>query len=334
VSKGFGDILGQDAAVATLRRALASGRVHHAYRFEGPDGVGKERAAFALAQALVCTENGGTGDGCGACSACNRAVTITTAEPHVSQHPDVILIERGLYSPAVLGRSREETADISVDQIRKVLGARLSFPPHEARARMVIVRRAEELSISAANALLKTLEEPPPGTHFVLLSARPRELIDTIRSRSLPVRFAPLGDAVLTTILASRGITGDVARAAVDLAAGSAARAVEHADPAADEPRTQFVEAVLAAVDSPDASKALAVAQTKDKDRDVLADRLAAVAAALARRSKESAAGAPDAARKDAERYVFVAQAMAEIDRNAAPALLLESMILRMRGVV
>ena len=77
----FAAILGQDAAVATLRRALASGRVHHAYRFEGPAGIGKEMAAFALAQALVCTETDGRVDGCGACSACRRTVTFATATP-------------------------------------------------------------------------------------------------------------------------------------------------------------------------------------------------------------------------------------------------------------
>lgn len=329
----FAAILGQDAAVATLRRALASGRVHHAYRFEGPDGVGKELAAFALAQALVCTERDGTVDGCGVCSACQRAVTFAKSPPHVPLHPDVIVIERGLYPAAVLGRSTDELRDISVHQIRKVIGPRLAFRPHEGRARIILVRRPEELSVDAANALLKTLEEPPADTHFVLLTSRARELVDTIRSRTLAVRFAPLGDSVLSSILQARGVTGEPLRAALELAGGSASLALAHGDPAADEPRTAFVSAVLAALDGPDASLALAVASTKEKDRDVLTERLAAVAAALARRAKAAASGAPDDARRDAERFEIVTTAMRDVDRNAQPALLLESMILRMRAI-
>src|SRR5204862_6308792 len=94
---GFDRILGQSPALETLVRALRAGRVHHAYRFEGPDGVGKEMAAFALAQALVC-ERAATG--CGECSACRRAVKISDEDPRVPQHPDVLLVSRGRYPPS------------------------------------------------------------------------------------------------------------------------------------------------------------------------------------------------------------------------------------------
>src|ERR1041384_3910759 len=85
----FDAILGQDTAIQTLKTALASGGPHHAYRFEGPDGVGKERAAFALAQALVCTREPNVG--CGECSACTRAVTLSEEEPAGPKHPAVTL---------------------------------------------------------------------------------------------------------------------------------------------------------------------------------------------------------------------------------------------------
>ena len=89
----------QPTAVETLRRALASGRVHHAYLFDGPDGVGKERAAFGLAQALVCEKRqAGEANACGTCSACARAVPREGERRPV--HPDVIVLERGLYEPA------------------------------------------------------------------------------------------------------------------------------------------------------------------------------------------------------------------------------------------
>jgi len=89
----FSEILGQSTAIDTLKRALQLGKVHHAYRFEGPDGVGKEKAAFALAQCLVCTEPREK-LACGNCSACRRVVTLSEQPPQVPKHPDVVLLER------------------------------------------------------------------------------------------------------------------------------------------------------------------------------------------------------------------------------------------------
>src|SRR6185436_17611719 len=125
------------------------------YRFEGPDGTGKEMVAFALAQALLCTE--GDPLGCGRCDACQRAVSISSDAPHVPKHPDVKLVERGLYAADVIRRDTPEKQDISVNQIRTIVLAHAPHPPHEGRARIFIVRRAEELNPNAANALLKTL---------------------------------------------------------------------------------------------------------------------------------------------------------------------------------
>src|SRR5262249_33830314 len=145
--------------------------------------------------------------------------------------PDVVVIERGLYPPETLGRSRGETQEISVDQIRKVVLAHACYPPHESIARVFIVRRAEELSISAANALLKTLEEPHASTYFILLTSRGPDLLDTIRSRTLPIRFAPLGDSVLRRILEAGGVSAQTAEQVVELSSGSASTALELADP-------------------------------------------------------------------------------------------------------
>src|ERR1700733_9348104 len=89
----------QPTAVDTLRRAIAGDRVHHAYLFDGPEGVGKERAAFGLAQALVCEVRArGPADACGAGRACARAVP--RAGEGRPLHPDVVVLERGLYEPA------------------------------------------------------------------------------------------------------------------------------------------------------------------------------------------------------------------------------------------
>ncbi|MEP7123581.1 MAG: DNA polymerase III subunit delta', partial [Byssovorax sp.] len=203
----FNLIRGQATAVATLETALRAGRVHHAYRFEGPDGTGKELAAFALAQALVCT----AGDplGCGRCDACRRAVTFSDERPHSPHHPDVKIIERAFYPPETFTPPKNEATQISIEQIRTIVLAHAAYPPHEGRARVFVVRRAEELSVGAANSMLKTLEEPRNGTHFILLTARPDRLLDTIRSRTLPVRFAPLPAEVVRSILQARGVPAD-----------------------------------------------------------------------------------------------------------------------------
>ncbi len=330
----FSDILGQDAAIGTLQRALATGRIHHAYRFEGPAGVGKEMTAFALAQALVCTAEPppghAFGTGCGSCSACKRAVTLS-ASPAVPMHPDVILVERGLYRDVI---DRSEAKNISIEQIRRVVIDRTALPPHEGRARVFLLRRPEEMSTEAANALLKTLEEPLPKTYFILITDRGSELLDTIRSRTQLVRFAPLSEPILERILVARGVAQDEAKAAAELAAGSASQAIALADPEATKGRRAFVEAVLAAVKAKDLVPAMELAEARERDKGELSERLAALAATFARMARAAAAEKPGEAARHAERYALVLQAKRELDRNASPALVLESMVARLRRVL
>lgn len=323
----FSHILAQETAVGTLTRALRSGRVHHAYRFEGPDGVGKELAAFALAQALVCEANDPLG--CGVCSACKRAVTLSEDDPKVPLHPDVTLIERGLYPPEVIGKKKEAN-EVSVDQIRTIVLSRASYPPHEGKARVYIFRRAEELSTSAANALLKILEEPRQGTHFILLTSRGDRLLNTIRSRTLPIRFAPLPDEVVRNILVSRGIKGRL-DLAIELAAGSASAAIELADEERSASRDDFVNRALAAADARDLGPAVDLAETAERDKSELHRDLRALAAALARSARSSVNDAPEKAALAARRYEAVARAAARLERNAAPMLALVSLITELR---
>jgi len=178
-----------------------------------------------------------------------RAAQANEARP---VHPDVIVLERGLYEPAQIGRRTPESQELSIDQVRTLVLARAAFPPHEGRAKVFIVRRAEELSISAANALLKTLEEPGRGTHFILLCSRPDTLLPTIRSRTLRVRFGPLPDAVVAELLMARDVDADAARTMASLASGSMAAALALADPDESSKRQQFVKKALAALESPD----------------------------------------------------------------------------------
>jgi DNA polymerase-3 subunit delta' len=319
----FSRVLGQEPAIATLERALAGGRVHHAYRFEGPAGVGKELTAFALAQALVCER----GTGCGSCSACHRAVTLSEDDPRVPLHPDVVLLGRGLYR-GLLGGSSSEATGISVEQVRRIVLARVGFPPHEGRALVFIVRDADEITVQAANALLKTLEEPHARTHFVLLTSRPSRLLDTIRSRSLPVRFGALPDRVVAAILAERGLDASVA----PFAQGSASLAIELADPDAKRERDAFVDAAFGALGAADLAPALKLAEGQKKDRDGLKSQLAFFAQAIAGEARGAVANDRELALSRAFQHRTVLEAIDALERNVQPALALEAMFVRLRG--
>ena len=331
----FSHIQGQTEAIRTLTRALESGRVHHAYRFEGPDGVGKEMAAFALAQALVCT----SGDklGCGRCDACRRAITLANERPEVPLHPDVILVERGLYPASVIGK--EEVAQISVEQIRKVVLTHASYPPHEGRGRLFIIRHAEELAgasnASAANALLKFLEEPRQGTHFVLITSRPDRMLDTIRSRTQKIRFGPLPDPILQNILTAKGVPPEKHEMVIDLAAGSASAAVALVDAERTTSRDEFVSAMMSAMRAQNLGPAVNIAEGLDtKDKERLKEDLRALGATLARSAKKRLETEPIGAVIDARRFECVLRAIGYLERNASPNLSILALVMELRAAM
>ncbi|MCH7479331.1 MAG: DNA polymerase III subunit delta' [SAR324 cluster bacterium] len=164
----FDDIQGQERVIATLRRMIAGGRIPSALLFAGPHNVGKRSTALALAKALNCPE--GQGEACGQCPTCRK----------IGQgvHPDVLLVE-------------PEGQFIRIDQVREVVGS-LALNPFEAKKRVVVVAEAERMNPQAAHAFLKTLEEPPADTLIVLCATGAAQLLETIVSRCLPIRFAPL----------------------------------------------------------------------------------------------------------------------------------------------
>jgi DNA polymerase-3 subunit delta' len=321
----------QPTAVDTLRRAIAADRVHHAYLFDGPDGVGKERAAIGLAQALVCERRApGTADACGSCSACTRAVPRAAGARPL--HPDVILLERGLYDAAAIGRKSPETQDLSIDQVRTLVLARAAFPPHEGRAKVFVVRRAEELSVAAANALLKTLEEPGPRTHFVLLSSMADALLPTIRSRTQRVRFGALPDAVVTELLAAEGMEN--AEAIASLSGGSMSTALLLGDPEASAQREAFVSRAMTALAARDLGPALELAEEAKKiGKEGSATQLAALASSLGAQARAAAGSLERTADVAAARHGFVLAALQQLEGNASPQLTVESLFIRMRGV-
>ncbi len=153
---------------AQLRRAIELDRVPHAYLFSGPPGAAMVDAAMALACALNCQV--APGAGCGDCEACSKILA--------GIHPDVVTLVR------------EGAANIvPIESVRTQVIARLGLPPHEALVRVFVVEEATAMAPPAANALLKTLEEPPARTLFVLCTTAPEQLLPTIRSRCQRVRF-------------------------------------------------------------------------------------------------------------------------------------------------
>jgi DNA polymerase III delta' subunit len=168
-------LLGQDRVVGLLRRAIEGGRVPHAYLFSGPPGAPLVDAATALAVALNCPV--ARGEGCGECESCTKIIG--------GFHPDVVTLVR------------EGAANIvPIESVRSQVIARIGLPPHEADVRMFIVEEATSMAPPAANALLKTLEEPPARTLFVLCTTAPEQLLPTIRSRCQRVRFGGGGVAI------------------------------------------------------------------------------------------------------------------------------------------
>jgi DNA polymerase-3 subunit delta' len=316
----------QDTAKETILRALREGRVHHAYLFDGLDGVGKELAAFGLAQALVCATPTPTNEACGVCSACIRAVV--DPKTTMPKHPDIVVLERGLYEPAQLGRRTPENQDLSIDQVRTLVLSHASYAPHEGRARVFVVRRAEELSISAANALLKTLEEPIQKMHFVLLTSQPDALLPTILSRVQRVRFAPLPEPVVAALLAERGIAEAVVQHVAPLAGGSVEAALSLCDEEATTAREAFVTRALEAIAAPSLSVALDLGEQGKRDKVALRTNLLALAARMATIAKTGAAAQQATW---AQRYAHILQALRDLDANASPQLVLESMFIRMR---
>ncbi len=166
------NMLGHDWAVDLLRGHLANGRVRHAYLITGPQGVGRRTLALRFAQAVNCPHPPEPGVPCGTCRSCHLIDTM--------QHPDLTITQ----AEQVGGR-------LKVDQIRQLQHS-LALSPYEATYRLALILRFEEANPNAANALLKTLEEPAERVILLLTALDPESLLPTIVSRCELIRLRPL----------------------------------------------------------------------------------------------------------------------------------------------
>ncbi|MBI4643680.1 MAG: DNA polymerase III subunit delta' [Deltaproteobacteria bacterium] len=205
----FREILGQDRVLGHLRAAWKADRLAHAYLFLGAEGVGRASVARALAAALNCARPVDGWDACGDCPSCRRMAAGT--------HADFLVI-----GPTSEGRQPQ----IKIEQIREF--RRLTaYPPMEGGWRVALIKPAEAMNPAAANALLKTLEEPPARHLLILAAGSDADLFPTIVSRCQKMAFTPLPSALVVQELQSRrGLSREDAVFLTALSGGSLGRAL------------------------------------------------------------------------------------------------------------
>jgi DNA polymerase III subunit delta' len=337
----FRDLAGHRRVIRLLSRSVAAGSLPPSLIFAGPDGVGKRRVALAVAQALNCLALHRTDaadiplDACGVCPVCRRIER--------GVHPDVWMVEPG------------ETGAIKIEAVRDITD-RASYRPFEGRRRVFIVDDADALMGPAQNALLKTLEEPPAGSVFILVTSRPDVLLPTVRSRCPRVRFGPLTASEVAGVLVdAHRYPEREARAAAAVAGGSVGRALRARSGELADVRDaawQLLQGVAAARDP---RRCLEVvtrnrksSSSSGRERDELGGQLQALRSLL-RDLEVLATRAPEAAlvnvdlRSELEllsgsyggeraRRAFSAvdRALAALDRNASPKLVADWIALQL----
>jgi DNA polymerase III subunit delta' len=245
----FEHIIGQENAIGALQAAIHGGKLAHAYLFAGPAGVGKYTTAIALAQLLNCTES----TGCGQCLACEKIANQT--------HPDVTTL-------------RPDGRSIKIDAVRQ-LEELLAYAPHEGRRRLVIIDEAEKLTLAAANAMLKSVEEPRSATVFIFVTGAAHQLVATLRSRCQRLRFSPLSTQHTLEIVRRHDSSGEeIHGAAVALAEGSPGRALELLASEQTGKAEEIGRNLLSAARSDTVAQIFAAAADAGRDRNILLDAL------------------------------------------------------------
>lgn len=200
----FQDIYGHEKQLALLKSAITGGRLAHAYLFHGREGIGKKAVAMAFAAAILCERK--EAEACQICLSCKKT-------GH-GNHPDLITIAA-------------EGAFIKIQAIKDLLHM-MAFRPLEGGRRLFIIDEADRMNQAAANALLKTLEEPSRANILVLITSKPYTLPRTILSRCQQLRFSPLRQETVATYLEQQeSLAAEAAGMIAAVAEGSIQRALQ-----------------------------------------------------------------------------------------------------------
>ncbi|HPC85441.1 MAG TPA: DNA polymerase III subunit delta' [Smithellaceae bacterium] len=202
----FANIYGHHQQINMLQKAMSRNRVGHSYLFSGLSAVGKKALALEFARALDCEDAGLRQDACDACASCRKMMR--------GIHPDLHVLEA-------------QTQFIRIEAVRGIQD-QMTFRPLEGRKRIIIIDDADKMNEAAANALLKTLEEPSADNLLILVTARPFWLPQTILSRCRHVRFNPLATETVARFLTEqKRMEPAKASALASLSGGSIGRALE-----------------------------------------------------------------------------------------------------------
>jgi DNA polymerase-3 subunit delta' len=249
------NLLGHEWAVELLKGQIASGNFRHAYLLTGPDGVGRRTLALRLAQALNCSNPPAPGEFCGECRACRGFAR--------GQHPDLLVLER-----------QQDDREIKIAAVRE-LSRSLSRTPFEARVQVALLLDFDSASDEAANALLKTLEEPTPSVVICLTAPDPDSLPETIASRCELLRMRPMPiDQLASQLAAEFSIDAKEAKLLAGLSGGCPGLALtwhEHGEILNE--RNEWLKATEELLYANRVQR-FAFAEKASKDRDALRDLL------------------------------------------------------------
>lgn len=242
----FAEIIGHTKQLAILRSALSAARLHHAYLFVGPDGIGKRTAAIAVAKAIHCEES--IEDFCGICVNCARISD--------GNHPDVRLIQ-----------PLPDKKEISIQQIREI-ERELNFRSFSGKRKIAVIDPATLMNLSAQNALLKTLEEPPADSVIILIAPNSGGLLPTVRSRCVRLSFSPLGRLEVAAYLDSQTVTmRNDSESLAAMSMGSIGLALKLKKEELFEKRRDWAK-TLSSLKPGDYHSAMAAAEDLGEDRD------------------------------------------------------------------
>lgn len=299
----------QDGAVRALLRAREQGRVASAYLFDGPSGVGKELAATAFALDVVAKGN-----------------------PHIADR-----IEAGAHPDVRVFRPRDEgKRNIQVEVLRNEILPLAQFAPFEADSTFFIFPEADvsfpSFQPEAANAILKTLEEPRPNVHFILTSERPESLLPTIRSRCQRVRFGRLPSAVVRDIVTADGVPEEAVEPSIALSGGRADVALSLARDGAVQELGELVDEIDEALRAGGPGTLVEVAERLAR-RDDLELALLTLQSFYRDRSAAAVDADADAASALAARVSLIHRCVRSMQQNANRQVALDSLMFGLRDL-